>query len=148
MAWGLYRTRWGLRTRAVGEHPKAADTVGIKVNGMRYWNVLLAGAIAGVGGAYFTLGVVGAFDKEMTGGLGFIALAAMIFGGWDLIRATLAALLFGFTSNLQTLLMNLGSPIPGEFMSMLPYLVTVLAVVGFAGRMRPPAANGDPYVKG
>lgn len=148
VAWGLYRTRWGLRLRAVGEHPKAADTVGIKVNPTRFWNVLLAGGIAGIGGAYFTLGAVGGFDKEMTGGLGFIALAAVIFGGWDPVRATMAALLFGFATNLQTLLKNLGSPIPGEFMSMLPYLVTVLAVVGFAGKVRAPAADGKPYIKG
>lgn len=147
VAWGLYRTRWGLRLRAVGEHPKAADTVGIRVNPTRFWNVLLAGGIAGIGGAYFTLGAVGSFDKEMAGGLGFIALAAVIFGGWDPVRATLAALLFGFATNLQTLLKNLGSPIPGEFMSMLPYVVTVLAVVGFAGKVRAPAASGKPYVK-
>ena len=148
VAWGLYRTRWGLRLRAVGEHPKAADTVGIKVNPTRFWNVLLAGGIAGIGGAYFTLGAVGSFDKEMAGGLGFIALAAVIFGGWDPVRAVLAALLFGFATNLQTLLKNLGSPIPGEFMSMLPYVVTVLAVVGFAGKVRAPAADGKPYIKG
>ncbi len=148
VAWGLYKTRWGLRLRAVGEHPQAADTVGIKVNPTRFWNVLLAGAIAGIGGAYFTLGSVGSFDKEMTGGLGFIALAAVIFGGWDPVRATLAALLFGFTTNLETLLTNLGSPIPSEFMAMLPYIVTVLAVVGFAGQVRAPAAAGKPYIKG
>lgn len=147
VAWALYKTKWGLRVRAVGEHPKAADTVGIKVNSTRFWNVLLAGAIAGIGGAYFTLGAVGSFDKEMTGGLGFIALAAVIFGGWDPLRATLAALLFGFATNLQTLLKNLGSVIPGEFMSMLPYIVTVLAVVGFAGQVRAPAADGKPYIK-
>lgn len=148
VAWGLYKTRWGLRLRAVGEHPQAADTVGIRVNPTRFWNVLLAGAIAGIGGAYFTLGSVGAFDKEMTGGLGFIALAAVIFGGWDPVRASLAALLFGFTTNLETLLTNLGSPIPSEFMAMLPYVVTVLAVVGFAGQVRAPAAAGKPYIKG
>lgn len=148
VAWGLYRTRWGLRVRAVGEHPQAADTVGIKVNPTRFWNLLLAGGIAGIGGAYFTLGSVGQFDNEMTNGLGFIALAAVIFGGWDPIRATLAALLFGFSMNLETLLSNLGSPIPGEFMKMLPYVVTVLAVVGFAGKVRAPAADGKPYIKG
>lgn len=148
IAWALYKTRWGLRLRAVGEHPQAADTVGIKVNATRFWNVVLAGGIAGVGGAYFTLGAVGSFDKEMAGGLGFIALAAVIFGGWDPIRAALAALLFGFATNLQTLLSNLGSPIPSQFMSMLPYLVTILAVVGFAGGARAPAASGKPYVKG
>lgn len=147
ITWALYRSKWGLRLRAVGEHPQAADTVGIKVNPTRFWNLLLAGAIAGIGGAYFTLGAVGSFDKDMAGGLGFIALAAVIFGGWDPWKATLAALLFGFATNLQTLLKNLGSPIPGEFMSMLPYVVTVLAVVGFAGRARPPAASGTPYAK-
>ncbi|MFL1999843.1 ABC transporter permease [Microbacterium sp. A1-JK] len=148
VAWALYKTRWGLRLRAVGEHPQAADTVGIKVNPTRFWNLLLAGGIAGIGGAYFTLGAVGSFDKEMTNGLGFIALAAVIFGGWDPVRATLAALLFGFATNLQTLLGNLGSPIPGDFLAMLPYLVTIFAVVGLAGRVRGPAAAGKPYIKG
>lgn len=147
VAWGLYRTRWGLRLRAVGEHPQAADTVGIKVNPTRFWNVLLAGAIAGMGGAYFTLVSVPQFGKEMTAGLGFIALAAVIFGRWDPIRATLAALLFGFATNLQNLLSILKTPIPGEFMLMLPYVVTLLAVAGFAGQIRAPAASGKPYIK-
>lgn len=148
VAWGLYRTRWGLRLRAVGEHPQAADTVGIKVNTSRFWNVSLAGAIAGIGGAYFTLVSVGQFTKEMTAGLGFIALAAVIFGRWDPIRATLAALLFGFATNLQNLLTVLKTPIPSEFMLMLPYLVTIIAVAGFAGQIRGPAAAGKPYIKG
>lgn len=148
VAWGLYRTRWGLRVRAVGEHPQAADTVGIKVNSTRFWNVTLAGAIAGIGGAYFTLVSVPGFTKEMTAGLGFIALAAVIFGRWDPIRATLAALLFGFATNLQNLLTVLKTPIPSEFMLMLPYLVTILAVAGFAGQIRAPAADGKPYIKG
>ncbi|QKJ20068.1 ABC transporter permease [Microbacterium hominis] len=148
VAWGLYRTRWGLRLRAVGEHPQAADTVGIKVNSSRFWNVSLAGAIAGIGGAYFTLVSVGQFTKEMTAGLGFIALAAVIFGRWDPIRATLAALLFGFATNLQNLLTVLGTPIPSEFMLMLPYVVTIVAVAGFAGQIRGPAAAGKPYIKG
>lgn len=147
VAWGLYRTKWGLRLRAVGEHPQAADTVGIKVNSTRFWNVLLAGAIAGVGGAYFTLVSVPQFGKDMTAGLGFIALAAVIFGRWDPIRATLAALLFGFATNLQNLLSILKTPIPGEFMLMLPYVVTLLAVAGFAGQIRGPAASGKPYIK-
>ncbi|WP_374199087.1 MULTISPECIES: ABC transporter permease [Microbacterium] len=147
VAWGLYRTRWGLRVRAVGEHPQAADTVGIKVNPTRFWNVLLAGAIAGMGGAYFTLVSVPQFGKEMTAGLGFIALAAVIFGRWDPIRATLAALLFGFATNLQNLLSILKTPIPGEFMLMLPYVVTLLAVAGFAGQIKAPAADGKPYIK-
>lgn len=148
VAWALYRTRWGLRVRAVGEHPQAADTVGIKVNATRFWNVSLAGAIAGIGGAYFTLVSVPQFGKEMTAGLGFIALAAVIFGRWDPIRATLAALLFGFATNLQNLLTVLKTPIPSEFMLMLPYVVTILAVAGFAGQIRGPAAAGKPYIKG
>jgi len=148
VAWALYRTRWGLRLRAVGEHPQAADTVGIKVNMTRFWNVSLAGAIAGIGGAYFTLVSVPQFGKEMTAGLGFIALAAVIFGRWDPIRATLAALLFGFATNLQNLLTILKTPIPSEFMLMLPYVVTILAVAGFAGQIRGPAVSGKPYIKG
>jgi simple sugar transport system permease protein len=144
---GLFKTRWGLRLRAVGEHPQAADTVGINVNRTRFWNVSLAGAIAGLGGAYFTLGSVGAFNKEMTAGAGFIALAAVIFGRWDPLRATLAALLFGFASNLQSVLSIIGSPVPSEFMLMLPYLVTIFAVAGLVGQVRGPAASGKPYVK-
>ncbi|GLK15521.1 simple sugar transport system permease protein [Herbiconiux flava] len=144
--YSLFKTKWGLRVRAVGEHPQAADTVGIKVNRTRFWNVSLAGAIAGLGGAYFTLGSVGAFNKEMTAGAGFIALAAVIFGRWDPIRATLAALLFGFASNLQNVLGIIGSPVPSEFMLMLPYVVTIFAVAGLVGRVRGPAASGKPYV--
>jgi simple sugar transport system permease protein len=143
----LFRTRWGLRLRAVGEHPQAADTVGIKVNRTRYFVVAIAGAIAGVGGAFFTLGSVGSFNKEMTAGAGFIALAAVIFGRWDPIRATLAALLFGFATNLQNALSIIGSPVPSEFMLMLPYVVTIVAVAGLVGRVRGPAAAGKPYIK-
>jgi len=143
----LFHTKWGLRVRAVGEHPTAADTVGIKVNRTRFINVSIAGAIAGFGGAFFTLGLVGAFGKEMTAGAGFIALAAVIFGRWDPIRATLAALLFGFAFNLQNVLGVIGSPVPSEFMLMLPYVVTIVAVAGLVGRVRGPAAAGKPYVK-
>ncbi|WP_120338028.1 ABC transporter permease [Cryobacterium soli] len=145
--YGIFHTRWGLRLRSVGEHPQAADTVGINVTGTRFWNVSLAGAVAGLGGAYFTLGSVGAFGKEMTAGAGFIALAAVIFGRWDPIRATLAALLFGFASNLQNVLSIIGSPVPSEFMLMLPYLVTIFAVAGLVGKSRGPAASGKPYIK-
>jgi general nucleoside transport system permease protein len=147
IAYGLFHTKWGLRLRAVGEHPTAADTVGIKVNRTRFINVSLAGAIAGFGGSFFTLGLVGAFNKEMTAGLGYIALAAVIFGRWDPIRATLAALLFGFTSNLQNVLAIIGSPVPSEFMLMLPYVVTIFAVAGLVGAVRGPAASGKPYIK-
>jgi simple sugar transport system permease protein len=143
----LFHTRWGLRLRSVGEHPQAADTVGINVARTRFWNVSLAGAIAGLGGSFFTLGSVGAFNKEMTAGAGFIALAAVIFGRWDPIRATLAALLFGFASNLQSVLSIIGSPVPSEFMLMLPYVVTIFAVAGLVGQVRGPAAAGKPYIK-
>lgn len=144
---GMFKTRWGLRLRAVGEHPQAADTVGIKVNATRFWNVLLAGAIAGVGGTVFTIGNGIAFNKEMTAGAGFIALAAVIFGQWDPIKATLAALLFGFASSLQNTLSVIGSPVPSEFMLMLPYLVTIFVVAGVVGKSRAPAADGVPYIK-
>ncbi|KAA6430886.1 ABC transporter permease [Agrococcus sediminis] len=147
IAWGLFKTTWGLRLRAIGEHPMAADTVGIKVNRLRFWNVALAGAVAGLGGAYFTLDSNGSFTREMTAGLGYIALAAVIFGQWHPIKATLAALLFGFASALQQTLGAIGSPVPSEFMLMLPYVITLLAVAGFIGRSRPPAASGKPYVK-
>ncbi|WP_394551118.1 ABC transporter permease [Agromyces sp. MMS24-JH15] len=143
----MFRTRWGLRLRAVGEHPQAADTVGIRVNPTRFWNVLLAGAIAGAGGAVYTIGNGIPFGKEMTAGAGFIALAAVIFGQWDPIKATLAALLFGFASSLQNQLNIIGSPVPSEFMLMLPYLVTIFVVAGVVGRSRAPAASGKPYVK-
>ncbi|MCW2835498.1 MAG: beta-methylgalactoside transporter inner rane component [Nocardioides sp.] len=147
VTFALYRTRWGLRVRAVGEHPKAADTVGIKVNRTRYRTIILAGAIAGMGGAFFTLVSVPQFNREMTGGAGYIALAAVIFGKWDPVRATLAALLFGFASNLQGVLAVLGSPVPSQFMLMLPYVITIFAVAGLVGRSRPPAADGVPYQK-
>ena len=144
---GLFRTRWGLRVRAVGEHPKAADTVGINVNRTRVLNVLAGGAVAGVGGAYFTLVAVSSFSKDMTGGLGFIALAALIFGRWNPIGAALAALLFGVAGNLQSILSLAGTPIDGQFLAMLPYALTILAVSGFVGKSLAPAADGVPYIK-
>jgi ABC-type uncharacterized transport system permease subunit len=145
---GLFHTRWGLRTRAVGEHPTAADTVGIRVRGVRYRNVIIAGAIAGLGGAFLTVGGNGQFNIGMSSGKGFIALAAVIFGRWTPVGATLAALLFGFTGELAQLLSVLNSPIPNEFLSMLPYVATIVAVAGLVGRVRAPAADGRPYVKG
>jgi simple sugar transport system permease protein len=143
----LFKTRWGLRVRAVGEHPQAADTVGINVNRLRFRNVVMGGAVAGIGGAFFTLGAVGAFGQEMTAGKGFIALAAMIFGRWSPLGALGAALLFGFADQLQSVLGIVGTPIPGEFMLMAPYLATIFAVAGLVGRVRAPAADGQPYVK-
>jgi simple sugar transport system permease protein len=145
---GLTRTRWGLRTRAVGEHPTAADTVGVKVLGLRYRNVLVAGLVAGFGGAYFTLLSTTNFNKGMTNGAGFIALAALIFGRWSPIGALLASLFFGFTNALAFYLGAIASPIPNQFLNMLPYVATIVAVAGLVGRVRPPAADGKPYVKG
>ncbi|GGL81282.1 ABC transporter permease [Glutamicibacter protophormiae] len=144
---GLYKTRWGLRVRAVGEHPKAADTLGIKVNRTRFWNVTLGGIVAGIGGSFFTLVAIDSFTKEISGGRGFIALAAVIFGRWNPIGAFAAALLFGFADNLQVMLTIIGTPVPSQFMAMMPYLVTIFAVAGLVGRSRGPAAVGDPYVK-
>ncbi len=144
----LYRTRWGLRTRAVGEHPKAADTLGVRVLGLRYTNVLIAGAVAGLGGAYFSMMSATSFTKNMTNGAGFIALAAMIFGRWQPIGALLASLFFGFAGALATTLGSIGTPIPSEFLNMLPYVATIFAVAGLVGRVRAPAADGKPYEKG
>ncbi|MEU7980325.1 ABC transporter permease [Micromonospora sp. NPDC049081] len=143
----LFRTRWGLRTRSVGEHPTAADTLGVKVLGLRYRNVLLAGVVAGIGGASYTLALY-SFTKNMIGGKGFIALAALIFGRWSPTGALLAALFFGFADQLATYLGAIGSSIPSQFLAMLPYLATILAVAGLVGRVRAPAADGKPYVKG
>lgn len=145
---GLFKTKWGLRVRAVGEHPQAADTLGIKVNATRFWNVTLGGAVAGIGGSFFTLVAIDSFTEEISGGRGFIAIAALIFGRWNPIGAFFAALLFGFADNLQSIVTIIGTPVPSQFMAMLPYLVTVLAVAGLVGRSRPPAADGIPYVKG
>jgi ABC-type uncharacterized transport system permease subunit len=142
----LFRTRWGLRTRAVGEHPKAADTVGINVLAMRYRNVVLGGAIAGIAGAYFTF-QVGQFQKNITSGYGFIALAAVIFGRWSPRGAVGAALLFGFATAMQTTLSINVPGIPSDFVAMLPYLATIFAVAGLVGKVRAPAADGEPYVK-
>ena len=148
VTFGLYKTKWGLRTRAVGEHPTAADTVGIDVNKLRFRNVIISGLIAGVGGAFYTVGSVGAFGKEMTAGAGFIALAALIFGKWSPIGALFAALLFGFATNLQSTLSIIGVAIPSEFMLMVPYIATIIAVTGLVGRVRAPAADGIPYSRG
>jgi simple sugar transport system permease protein len=143
----VFRSRWGLRMRAVGEHPKAADTVGIKVNRTRVVNTIFGGAIAGLGGAFFTVGSGLAFGKEMSGGQGFIALAAMILGKWNPVGALAAALLFGFSKNLGNVLSTIGSSVPSEFLLMLPYVVTIFAVAGFVGRVRAPAAENIPYIK-
>lgn len=144
----LFKTVWGLRTRAVGEHPRAADTLGINVFANRYINVMLGGAIAGLAGAFLTLEAVGSFERGMTNGRGFVALAVMIFGHWSPIGAWGAALLFGFANAMQTQLQFMGTlEIPHQFIGMLPYLLTIIVLAGFVGRARPPAADGEPYVK-
>lgn len=143
----LFYTPWGLRTRAVGEHPKAADTLGVNVYLMRYVNVILGGMIAGLGGAYFTIGSVGRFDELMTSGKGFIGLAAVIFGKWTPIGAFASSLIFGFADSLQVKLQILRVPIPSEFLLMAPYIVTMIILTGVVGRAIPPAADGQPYEK-
>ena len=144
---GLFYTRWGLRVRAVGEHPTAADTVGIKVLWTRYRNVILGGMVAGLGGAYLTVGSVGTFTPGMSNGFGYIGLAAMIFGRWTPLGSVAAALLFGFTKQLGYVLGLLNVPVSTDILSMTPYVATILAVAGLVGRVRPPAADGQPYVK-
>jgi simple sugar transport system permease protein len=153
----LFRSRWGLRTRAVGEHPTAADTVGIRVNRMRYVNVIMGGMLAGLAGGFLTLEAVGSFERNMTNGRGFVALAVMIFGKWTPLGAWLGALLFGFANGLQTQIQFLQNQLPGwlawisqiphQFIGMLPYVLTIVVLAGFVGRARPPAAIGKVYEK-
>lgn len=144
----LFRTKWGLRTRAVGEHPRAADTVGINVFFVRYMNVIIGGGIAGLAGAFLSLEAVGSFERAMTNGRGFVALAVMIFGKWTPLGSFGAALLFGFASAMQTQLQFGGRVnIPHQFIGMLPYLLTIVVLAGFVGKARPPAADGVPYEK-
>lgn len=143
----LYYTQWGLRTRAVGENPKAADTLGINVYRNRYVNVIIGGAIAGVAGAWFSLETVGQFNDQMTGGFGFIALAAMIFGKWTPIGGALGALLFGFAQALNARFQILDVPIPPQFIQMIPYVVTMIVLAGLVGRAVAPKADGVPYKK-
>jgi general nucleoside transport system permease protein len=144
---GLFRTRWGLRVRAVGEHPTAADTVGIRVLWTRYRNVVLGGMVAGIGGAYLTIGSVGFFNKDISSGFGFIALAAMIFGRWTPLGSVAAALLFGFSGQLAVVLSSLSVRLDSSILQMTPYVATIIAVAGLVGKVRAPAADGKPYVK-
>lgn len=144
---GLFYTRWGLRSRSVGEHPKAADTAGINVYWVRYRNVVLGGMIAGFGGAFLGLAQVARFEEDMTGGIGFIGLAAMIFGKWLPFGALGAGLVFGFARSVQQKVSILNIGIPSEFLGMIPYIVTIVVVAGVVGKTRPPAADGQPYIK-
>lgn len=148
LQFALFRSRWGLRTRALGEHPLAADTVGIDVGRQRTLNVVLGGALAGLGGAYFTLESVPHFEPLMTNGRGFIALAAMIFGKWTPLGAWGAALLFGLTEALPVTLQIQGFTVPYQLVGMLPYVLTIVVVAGLVGRSTAPAAVGRPYLKG
>ena len=144
----LFKTKLGLRARAVGEHPLAADTVGINVARTRFWWVTMGGMSAGLGGAALTIGNAGAFGREMAGGFGFIALAVVILGRWHPISAALAALLFGFSIILRVWANQVSPGIPTDFIIMVPYVVTVIAVVAFVGQSRPPKALAIPYTKG
>lgn len=143
----LWRTRWGLRVRSVGEHPEAADTVGISVTATRWSAVLVGGVFAGLGGAYFTIGTVGSFSKDITVGNGFIALATLIMGRWKPGLAAVMALFFGFVTQLATELGPLGTPMPSQFLLLLPYVATIVAVAGLVGKVRAPAADGTPFIK-
>jgi ABC-type uncharacterized transport system permease subunit len=143
----LFKTKWGLRHRSVGEHPKAADTLGVNVFRTRYIACVLSGMVAGFGGAYFSLGSVGRFEQTMTAGRGFIALAAMIFGNWTPLGALKAGMLFGFAESLTTKLSLLAFPIPAEVLLMLPYIITIIVLAGVVGRSRGPAVSGIPYEK-
>ena len=143
----LFTTRWGLRMRSVGEHPKAADTLGINVIKTRYMAVLLGGILAGIAGAFFTLGSVGRFNEDMTAGKGFIGLAAMIFGNYSPIGALGAGILFGFADSVATNLSLMGSTIPSSLISTAPYIITMVVLAGFVGKGHVPAADGTPYEK-
>jgi simple sugar transport system permease protein len=143
----LFYTRWGLRTRAVGETPRAADTLGINVNRMRWINVIIGGLIAGLAGAWFSLETNGSFDDNMTSGRGFIALAALIFGKWMPFGAFGGGLLFGFSDALGQRFQFLGVPIPPQFLQMVPYVITIVVLAGLVGRAVGPRAAGTPYEK-
>jgi general nucleoside transport system permease protein len=143
----LFRTTWGLRMRSVGEHPEAADTVGISVRGVRWSAVLAGGVFGGLGGSFFTLASTGSFTKEFTVGNGFIALAAVIMGRWHPVFAALMCLFFGFVTQMASQLQTLSTPMPSQFLLILPYVATIIAVAGLVGRVRPPAADGIPYEK-
>lgn len=143
----LYKTKLGLRIRSVGEHPKAADTLGINVHKIRYFSVILSGILSGFGGAAMSLAVVSNFRPTLISGQGFIALAAMIFGKWKPQGAMLACLLFGAAQGLIVYLGGTGANIPTQILAMVPYILTLIVLTGFVGKSSGPAANGEPYTK-
>jgi len=148
----LYKTPFGLRLRSVGENPEAADAAGVSVSRMQYAGVLLSGALAGIGGAYLSMGQSSLFTRNMTSGRGFIALAALIFGKWRPVQTLLACLLFGFTEAVSTQMQGViklpsGEDIPVQFIHMIPYVLTIIVLAGFIGSSRPPQALGIPYQK-
>ena len=146
--WLVYRTRWGLEVRAVGENPQAADVSGIDVNKRRRQSIYYAGLCSGMGGAYLLLGQVGRFDDGIVAGRGFIALVAVIFGGWTLRGTILGCLLFGSVLSFRLTLPGLGYQLNSELMSSLPFLVTIIAMTAFARRVRPPGSLARPFVRG
>jgi general nucleoside transport system permease protein len=145
-AYVIYRTRFGLRLRAVGENPEAAMAAGVSVTRMRYAGVLISGALAALGGAYLSIGQSSLFTRNMTAGRGFIALAALIFGKWDPVGALLACLFFGFAEAVA-IRMQGTVDIPNQFIQMIPYVLTMVVLAGWIGRATPPKALGTPYVK-
>ena len=145
-AYVIYRTRFGLRLRAVGENPEAAMAAGVSVNRMRYAGVLISGALAALGGAYLSIGQSSLFTRNMTAGRGFIALAALIFGKWDPVGALLACLFFGFAEAVAIRMQGTVN-IPNQFIQMIPYVLTMVVLAGWIGRATPPKALGMPYVK-
>jgi simple sugar transport system permease protein len=142
----MFRTRFGLRLRAVGESPEAADTAGVSVSRIRYAGVLLSGLLAGIGGAYLSIGQNSLFTRNMTAGRGFIALAALILGKWHPVGAFLACLLFGFADAVAIRMQGV-VPVPVQFIQMIPYILTLVVLAGFIGRAIPPKAIGKPYLK-